>query len=262
MDDPRTPVPDGITPLTGYRLWKVQEREGEIVLGPVSSGSDDWAGAAQGWVSSTCPGFSEVWVSPSGELRWPDPHGAPDETCTCGFYAMKELTPELVLWAASPRGEVPGSADRMILGRVELAGKVIEHEFGYRAERARIVELTPIWGEEIQIRGLAERIGVPTGRPVDRCVAKELSPQQIPTERSPASMRRGAGSRDVGIWSEVFLVIGLLALVAAFATSPSDPESSAWQLVWIGCVVLRVVALTHRDATVSGRLRPGAGRWP
>lgn len=248
-----TPVPDGITPLTGYRLWKVQEHEGEIVLHPVSFGSDDWAGAPQGWVSSRCPGFSEVWVSPSGELQWPDPHRAPDETCTCGFYAMKELTPELVLWAASSQGEIPGSADRMILGRVELAGKVIEHALGYRAERARIVELIPIWGEEIQIRRLAERIGVPTSRPVDRCVAMELYPQLRPTHGSAAAMRPVARSLDVGIWSGAFWVMGLLAFVAAFATAPSDPWSSGWRLVWVGCIVLRVAALAHRDATISGR---------
>ena len=211
------PVPDGITPLAGYRLWRVQERAGEIVLGPVSPHSNDWAGASRGWVSSTCPGFSEVWVSSSGELQWPDPHRAPDETCSCGFYAMKELRPELVLVATSAQAEGPGATGRMVLGRVELAGKVIEHELGYRAERARIVELIPIWGEEIQIRALAERIGVPTGSPVHGHFGLELASQRHLAKRPRGATRPVTRSLEVGIWSGVLWVVGFLAFVAAFA---------------------------------------------
>ena len=38
--------------------------------------------------------------------------------------------------------------DQVVLGRVALSGKVIEHDFGYRAERARIAELIPFRGAE------------------------------------------------------------------------------------------------------------------
>jgi hypothetical protein len=42
-----------------------------------------------------------------------------------------------------------------VYGRVELTGLVIEHDFGYRPSRARIVELfvdSPDLAEQIQVR--------------------------------------------------------------------------------------------------------------
>jgi len=50
---------------------------------------------------------------------------------------------------------------------VELAGKIIEHEWGYRAERARIVEFIPLAGTERSVMILAARLGVPIAEPVD-----------------------------------------------------------------------------------------------
>jgi hypothetical protein len=55
----------------------------------------------------------------------------------------------------------------VVLGRVELAGKVIEHEWGYRAERARIAELIPFRGTEQSVMILAARLGLPISEPVD-----------------------------------------------------------------------------------------------
>lgn len=51
-------------------------------------------------------------------------HRKPEWHCNCGVYALK-------------RPEVHGA----VLGRVAMDGTVIEHENGYRAERARILEL-------------------------------------------------------------------------------------------------------------------------
>lgn len=52
-------------------------------------------------------------------------HRRPEWLCNCGIYALKR--PELV--------------DGVVVGRVALEGIVIEHEDGYRAEQARIIEL-------------------------------------------------------------------------------------------------------------------------
>jgi hypothetical protein len=57
-------------------------------------------------------------------------------------------------------------ADDVILGRVELAGKVIEYTSGYRAERARITELTPVAGTEREAMRLANRLGLPMTAPI------------------------------------------------------------------------------------------------
>jgi hypothetical protein len=53
-----------------------------------------------------------------------------------------------------------------ILGRVELAGKIIEHDDGYRAQKARIAELIPIEGDEPNGMRLAALLGVTLGDPV------------------------------------------------------------------------------------------------
>jgi hypothetical protein len=78
------------------------------------------------------------------------PHSVPGEGCSCGFYAMKELSSMLGF-----------SAPGVVLGRVELGGKVIEHNLGYRAERARITELISIAGDRRSAAELALRLGLP-----------------------------------------------------------------------------------------------------
>jgi hypothetical protein len=60
-----------------------------------------------------------------------------------------------------------GSTSGVVMGRVELAGKIIEHERGYRAERARIAELIPFRGTEQSVMILAARLGLPISEPVD-----------------------------------------------------------------------------------------------
>lgn len=54
------------------------------------------------------------------------PHHAPDWDCRCGIYGLKEM---------------PVSVEPGVTGIVELSGQVIEHEDGYRAEKARIKQL-------------------------------------------------------------------------------------------------------------------------
>ncbi|MFP5333289.1 MAG: hypothetical protein ACLGHX_13140 [Acidimicrobiia bacterium] len=60
-------------------------------------------------------------------------HRRPEWQCNCGIYALKD----------------PSKVDGRVVGRVALEGIVIEHEDGYRAERARIIEL---WVADEQTR--------------------------------------------------------------------------------------------------------------
>ena len=199
-------APDGIVPLVGYRMWKVAYEEGEPVFLPLSHASPDWNGATRGWVSSTCwIGSDEFLASPDREPSWDGPirHRAPGEGCSCGFYAMKELDGQLLRVAAAAAHGVDriGTEDVAVLGRVELAGKVIEHELGYRAERARIVELIPLRGQQRTVEAVARRAGVGVGRPVrvrrapirDRMhrlrFAWALSKTMPPSPASPAQRR-------------------------------------------------------------------------
>ena len=80
-----------------------------------------------------------------------DAHAAPVEGCTCGFYALKSVTDAF---------RMSGRIDRTVIGRVKLAGKVIEHEFGYRAQRARIDALIPTRGLESLTAMVALRRGI------------------------------------------------------------------------------------------------------
>lgn len=73
----------------------------------------------------------------------------------------------------APRSELVGTisesllrAQIHVLGRVLLAGKVIEHAEGYRAERARIAELIPVKGTEGTVARLAAALGLPMGAAV------------------------------------------------------------------------------------------------
>jgi hypothetical protein len=69
---------------------------------------------------------------------------------------MKELAP-LTLF--------PYREADLVIGRVYLAGKVIEHDFGYRAERARIAELIPVAGADRAALRVANRLGLRLGAP-------------------------------------------------------------------------------------------------
>jgi len=173
-------IPDAIDPLIGYRAWFFSvEHHGASpfpIGNPDPSGWSAWNGANDRWVSAACT-LDQRQVPPESvkrclerirsKLGYPPgrlpvvsvlpivPHTVPGDRCSCGFYAMKAL--ETVM--------EPQLGD-VILGRVELAGKVIECTDGYRAERARITQLTPVAGTEQQAMRLANRLGLPLTAPI------------------------------------------------------------------------------------------------
>jgi hypothetical protein len=76
----------------------------------------------------TLRGARQPWPSPTFEATCHTCGTVPGWNCTCGIYATK----------AEQRW---GTGYGAIYGRVELTGNVVEHDQGYRAERARIIEL-------------------------------------------------------------------------------------------------------------------------
>jgi hypothetical protein len=171
-------APDAIEPAIGYRAWSFAIKGRSAWLFSIAAPRDaadsdsDWDGAASGWVAASCrlaqgyvsrrsttacvcearaaEGLHPLWCVACG------PHPAPQEECSCGFYAMKTLS-----------SVEPWGGPHTILGRVELAGKVIEHEFGYRAQHARVTELIPILGTGSNPMLLADRLGLPLAAPAD-----------------------------------------------------------------------------------------------
>lgn len=93
-------------PMLGFRLWQL--------------------------TSLGVRGVVQAWEEPRLVAACPWGPGAPHETtcCRCGIYALKEAGD---LWLARP-GAWPG----VIYGLVALSGKVIEHERGYRGQRAEV----------------------------------------------------------------------------------------------------------------------------
>jgi hypothetical protein len=60
-------------------------------------------------------------------------HDAPDASCTCGFYAVAD---DEELW------RLGGYEPELAMLDVDLAGRVIEHEHGYRASHQRVRRVT------------------------------------------------------------------------------------------------------------------------
>jgi hypothetical protein len=189
-DDPMDPsvvrVPDGIEPISGYRCWSYSVSPVGVSLLPLRqflsgpSASSAWAGAESQWVAAHCSADWSIWPpSPSEILRAiltneygeegvvpksSPSHAVPKEDCSCGFYAMRDLDRDLV--DMSRFGLLADRTQVHVLGRVLLAGKVIEHARGYRAERARIAELIPVKGTEGTVASLAAALGLPLGAAV------------------------------------------------------------------------------------------------
>jgi hypothetical protein len=88
---------------------------------------------------------------PKGELASDVPHT--DGRCgypACGLYCFKE--PEQLLAAFGlPRGSAVS-----VLGLVSLSGKVVEHENGYRAQKARVLAAAAVGrGRVVRVEGEA-----------------------------------------------------------------------------------------------------------
>jgi DNA-binding CsgD family transcriptional regulator len=157
-------IPDGIQPIGAYRLWTYDlTKRGASLHSLMCHGIRPcpWEDAGPGWVVASCTGIQG--------------HAAPANQCSCGVYAVASI-PELLRHAVPfERGDGVGA----LMGRVELAGKVIEHERGYRAERARIVGLVPIEGATRDVMRYGNRLGIPISPAVPLPVAVQPSEREI-----------------------------------------------------------------------------------
>ena len=167
-----TAVPDLIGPIVAYRMWGYSIDQRGLHLGAVTGGS--WDRTERGWAFASCE-----WMRLGDALTAPKlPHRAPNEYCACGFYALKTIpNVEFLIEIASVarRNAVYGSDEDpedvpsfgCVFGRVELAGKVIEHRLGYRAERARVLELMPLGRNDHVTSAVAIGLRVPTAEPLE-----------------------------------------------------------------------------------------------
>jgi hypothetical protein len=130
-------------PYVAFRHWNVDgDRLFSVGRHPLSDVS--------------CPSGS-AW---RGRIEWPvdrltalpcSAGPAPTLGCSCGVYATRALKDPGRAWRNCPRYE------RHVIGAVALWGRVVEHEWGYRAQHARPVALLEGYGAE----RIAETYGVP-----------------------------------------------------------------------------------------------------
>jgi hypothetical protein len=112
-------------PVQGFRRWTVvrQERAGEIerwLLAGIGMGGE-WEARDHGESRATC-------LAHTARMRLLPMHphdDAPDASCTCGFYLLKD-------------GPVPGGP---VAGSAEGWGRIVEHAAGWRCEFARPTRL-------------------------------------------------------------------------------------------------------------------------
>lgn len=201
-------APDAIEPIVAYRSWKLVRRPRGLALASLNRLL--WRGAD--WHTAKCGRDVKA------------PHEAPMEGCLCGFYAVKDLR-TLGSLRLLPRADAT-----FVVGRVLIAGKVIEHDEGYRAERARVLDVLPGPGQEELASDLAAQFGVGIRRElVDRW--DEMSRIQVPIRGCSNAVRP--------------YYVSATAPDAGGARSPKHPHLAAMvevpavtAIVVIGCLFL------------------------
>ena len=208
MDDPSLRIPDSMEPISAYRAWFYSIEGTSAQLFPLSGSmvGGEWEGAGARWVSASCPRFGSA------------SHEVPSEGCSCGFYSHKELgvaVSHAGIFHLSTQGQAPV---QVVLGRVLLSGKVIEHESGYRAERARVAELIPFRGTERSIMVLTHRLGVGMAPAVEPGSPEELFDvvgTSLPRRRlSPQASTDPLRSPAAGVLAVVGLIAASIIVLA------------------------------------------------
>ena|SRR5690348_9552809 len=142
-----TYVPDHVTCLTGYRLWEVYPHRGVGHLSSVAWILYLEPGVAQ---KAIC-GFNLSHFSTEMASIPHDSSTAPADGCDCGYYSLKSLD---ILVHQYPHEDYRG----YVIGIVDVWGRVIEHEHGYRSEYIYPREL---WISRPEYEYLGDMYGVP-----------------------------------------------------------------------------------------------------
>jgi hypothetical protein len=176
-----------------------------------------------------------------------EPHPAPDPRCTCGFYAVAD---DEQLWRLGT-----GDPELVVLD-VDLSGRVIEHEHGYRASNQRVRQVSVPrrcvrCGREAQL--LNKRMFGAVVPACTRCARRPLTLEEasealdVPVRfegevGTPASR----GRRAVLMLAQFFAPLLVLAVAVALAV-PFGP----WPLLPLGQLAV-VIWLLGRPWAVSG----------
>jgi len=140
-------VPDSIDMIVGWRTWRTTRRGGQWWLQALGQ-STAWEPKKK--VEAACIMSGRPTVSGTGD------HPAPQKDCTCGFWAFKNVD----MLPGAVAGQCNDS-QITVMGSVDLWGRVVETENGFRAQYAYPKEL---WLLEDHLEELSWTYGVPVRR--------------------------------------------------------------------------------------------------
>lgn len=115
------PVPDSIDPVRGWRAWGLCSPTQAPAWQLTSIAQIGWTWPARQPARASC---RECPQAP----RW---------ACSCGLHAFRDAPSLREVWMPDPLGDAPA-----VMGQVLGWGRVVEHERGWRAERAYPVSLS------------------------------------------------------------------------------------------------------------------------
>lgn len=136
-------APDLFEEIVGWRAWEVDETAlgfGRPALRSVTMFGEETVWPARAWLVAVCEAGRE--------------HEAPSDFCACGIYAARDRS-HLVRQGYHDAEAV------IAIGRAALAGRVKRCERGYRAEKARPLELWLPYSAWELVAPLRERYGIP-----------------------------------------------------------------------------------------------------
>ena len=113
-----------IEPIIGYRIWSIVDKDNHYNF-------TDRLKCSYSILNYT-------WRKGVNRAECKYCDSIPGFNCCCGFYAFKNLN-----YLEEDNICIGGLENSVsfIFGEVELFGKIIEHEFGYRAEKANVRKL-------------------------------------------------------------------------------------------------------------------------
>ena len=118
-------------PILAWRSWRLRIDPDTHVVQPVLE---------------SCV-YGEPWPERRAFTAYCPAHERPDPACGCGIHAV--TTREAALeWAGWAQSALPNP---IVLGRVQLWGRVLPHSAGYRAELAYPYELGVLADESLHV---------------------------------------------------------------------------------------------------------------
>jgi hypothetical protein len=158
-------APDFIEPIVGWRYWRLDRERARLA---------SLTGRAEVWpVGRAFEAVCRHAKRDARDVRYQfvggykrSRHGSPEEGCTCGIYAARDLN--------TLRSKMLFGLGLMVVGEVSLWGKIIAGTRGFRAQfayprRLYVVQRTVDWDQSNTIRALGI-YGVPVEPIVYRTV--------------------------------------------------------------------------------------------